>query len=145
MARDLGEEKIGKGEFYAYVTVFVAANLFFVAFLVGLEPLIYVPAWLELADKGLAILFILATLALGYQENKRGDGKRFWYRFISLGFPIAIITTVPLIIAISIFVIMGLIDINAFGYIDLLLAIPFYILGLYLTVKYMRVAAGGTA
>jgi len=142
MARDLKEEKIGKGEFYAYLFVAIAAAVYVVAFVLGLiDGLVYSPAWLEYADKGLCVLFTIATVVVAYHVNKKGDGKRFWYRFVAISFPIAIVIGA---LGLALYIAgtaLNLLSLDAFGYADLVLGIPLYLWGLYLTVKYMHIIA----
>lgn len=146
MARDLRAEKIGKGEFSAYLVVFIVATGYLLWFAAGMmTDYTYASPVLGAVDRALMVLVTIATLALAYYANKQGDGKRFWYRYISLSFPIALILAV---IGFAIYVIGGIsniISIDVFGYPDLVIETLLYAVGLYWTYKYMRVASGASA
>lgn len=144
MALDLQQEKIGRGEFSVYGLLFGGSLVLLVLTFFGLwEVPPYSPEWLKMVDRTLVVLTSLGTLPLAYYANKKGDGKKFWYRYISLNTPTGIVTGVIGFFAFLGMALAGLINVEVFGYSDLILYLLLSALYFYLLWKYMRVAASG--
>jgi len=138
MAQALKEEKVGKGEFVAYAIIFAAFCLLLVVPFTGAYDYLYIPAWLKWAEFGVEVLLLIGITALAYYLNKKGDGKRFWYRYLSISFPIAVILIPVGIAVLTLSLLIGFTQLEFYGYTDLVLLILLAMPSLYLTVKYMR-------
>ncbi len=145
MADDLRLNKIGRGEFLCYAGLFIVGGLFMI--LSSLSPsdspddffsITYSPEFLRYIESLLYFIATLGIIVLAYTINKSGDNQKFWYRYLSISFPIGIIMSVIFIITLFIFAILGVIDPEVFAYTDLLLEAIFYVLVAYFTKKYMR-------
>lgn len=138
MANALRSNKVGRLEFGFYCVTFVLGVLLCVAYVLNmLDAPAYEPAILKTVDRILFWISIIAMLAIAYYANRRIGGKQFWYRFISLSFPLGIwvgLVTIALFIAATI---IGLIDIYVYRYPDVLLVLFSTLLGCFWTWKYM--------
>lgn len=140
MANDLRENKIGRGEFFCYAFLSILGAVYVTLEILGVVPteyLLYEPAYLGLVDNFLSVISIVGITAYAYYINKNGDHKDFWYRYLSLGFPIAINLLVISIIAGFFAGMFGLMDLEKTTYADLVLEIGFIGISFYFTHKYM--------
>ncbi|MES2931581.1 MAG: hypothetical protein V4682_02680 [Patescibacteria group bacterium] len=145
MAEDLRADKVGKREFYVYSGVFVIAIVCGVLMMVGIWDLdiAYRPEYLEASDEVLAILASLGSLLLAYHVNKKGDGKRFWYRYLSLGFPIGVVLGAVGFAVFILATMFGIVSIEYSGYADSVILAVLYGLSIFMTWKYMKMVASG--
>lgn len=143
MALDLREEKIGKKEFWVYCFLFLVTVVLTIALLLGVwdGAMDYQPESLRLIDKVLGVVVSFGTLFLAYYINRKGDGKRFWYRYISLGLPIGIIMAVLGVLVLTLATVTQVTSIDYFGYTDLGLETAIYILTFYMTWKFMKIVS----
>lgn len=146
MALDLREEKVGKKEFWVYCSLFGLAIILSIPLFLGAMDgaITYNPEFLSILDKVFGFVVSVGTLPLAYYVNKAGDGKRFWYRYISLGLPIGIFTGYIGILVLSVAAIAQVTNLEYYGYTDLGINMGIYVLTFYLTWRYMRVVAGKT-
>ncbi|MFC1615062.1 hypothetical protein ACFL22_00700 [Patescibacteria group bacterium] len=88
MSHALCEKKVTKTEFVVYTIIFIllsAAGLFM------MRPGEYISTSVFYANIIGMFVYTIAWFSLAYTANKKGDGKDFWYRFISLDLAITII------------------------------------------------------
>jgi hypothetical protein len=142
MADDLKEHLIGRGEFYCYAGFFVLAFAYSIALLLNIanpfeETYVYDPAYLRQMENILGFGGTIAMVWIAWATNKAGDNSDFWYRYMSLSFPIAIWTLIAAFILGILGVIVGLIDVEVVGYADIFLQCALLALILYWTRKYM--------
>lgn len=146
MAQDLRSGKVSDLEFFFYLLVFVLALVVYAASFFW-EPLqfglVYDPAWLEWANLALCAIATVGITLYAHNVNKAGDGLRFWFRYISISWPIGFMLGVVLT-ALFMMVLepLGIVDTTVSSYVDLAISIIFYGLIAYLTGKYMRQIAG---
>ena len=141
MANDLRENKVGRGEFFCYALLSILGAVYIVLEILGIVPteyFLYEPAYLSLVDNFLSVISMVGITAYAYYINKNGDHKDFWYRYFSLGFPIAINLFVILLVAGFLAGMLGLIDFETTSYADLVLETLVIGISLYFTHKYMR-------
>ncbi len=143
MARDLRADKIGKAEFIAYIALFLLGLGSAVALLTGFwDAYTYADSTVEIVDKTLIALTTIASFVIAYYANRQGDGKRYWYRFISLNTPIAILVLVIGFVLFLIATLVGALDPDTYGYADIGLESLLYLVSFYWLYKYMRIASG---
>jgi len=148
MALDAHDGRIGSVEFAVYCAVFGGLLLMAALTVAGIPGFWsmyeYSSGTYQMID---ALLFVggaLAMLTFGYTANKRGDGKEFWYRYISISIPI---TLIILILSFLFGIVVAVAGVPAFtgayGYADAVIELLASILVTYLVWKYMGVAAIG--
>jgi hypothetical protein len=151
MARDVRDEQIGNTEFILCCLVF-ATSLALTLITVFAPTLLYSyeSGLMRTMDLVVVLAAELGALALAYHANARGDGKRFWYRYISVGTPIFLIL---MLAAFAFGVVAGIVEFvtgtliigETFGIKDLILQIAFSVVFLFFIHKYMGLAARGSS
>jgi hypothetical protein len=149
MARDVRNNLVGRAEFLAYCLIFAIGILFSIALLAGISDYyVYESGLLHLLDVILVAAAGLGTLYIAYNANRQGDGRNFWYRYISINIPILLLMVIG---AFVLGILFGIVDIavgtttfdGTYSYDDLAIELVFAIFVLYMTHKYMRLAAQG--
>ncbi|MBU2103421.1 hypothetical protein KKD95_00160 [Patescibacteria group bacterium] len=146
MAQDLKENKVGKGEYLVYSGIFLVSVIWSLALILDWSPYVYEYSWLRILDIVLILTTGLGTIAIAYLINKKGDGRRFWYRYISLYASAFVFTT---LIALVLGVLLVGVDIlygsnvpqNTYDLGGFLLEVVLSILFFFLIAKYMRVVS----
>ncbi len=146
MSDALREKRVTKIEFSVY-SVVIFALICISILLMGLTN--YATTLIFYVNIISMVVFTPAWLGLAYIANKKGDGKDFWYRFISLNITITIILCVISMISgiiASFFIyppsaLTKAPELLEFGWFDVGLINLFSIIGLYLTYKYMRLVS----
>lgn len=150
MAEDLRVEKVGKKEFFFYCLFFILTTGFFAVFetlqFLGLRftgSYYYESVFFETIYWAVSLLSFLPVFVIPYYTNKAGDGKRFWYRFLSLDFPVNLVTWVFFFVVYFVTGIFGLVNSETFNYYDLFFIIAADAIYFYLIWKYMKSIASG--
>jgi hypothetical protein len=140
MVSDLRQERVGTYEFYIYAALFVIGSLFslLVAFGIWDGAVLYRSPLLEFADRILGVVVSFGTIPLAYYINKKGDHKRFWYRYVSLMVPIGIVLSAAGFVFFAFAALIGIINIEYYGYSDLVLFLVFYALAVLLLWESMK-------
>lgn len=140
MVADLRQGKVGKIEYRIYTAFFVIGTLLslLIAFGPGDGVILYRSPILEFFDRVLGAVVTFGTIALAYYVNKKGDNKRFWYRYISLMIPIGIVLSAAGFVFFAFAAIIGIINIEYYGYSDLTLFILFYIAAVLILYESMK-------
>jgi NADH:ubiquinone oxidoreductase subunit 6 (subunit J) len=141
MANDLRENKVGRGEFfcYAFLSILgVVAVLLEISGIIPTEYIQYEPTYLKFLENLLSVVSSVGITVYAYYLNKTGDNKDFWYRYFSLGFPIAINLFVIMFGIGFVAGVFSLVDLETTTYVDLLLYTGAIGVWLYFTHKYMR-------
>ncbi len=140
MVSDLRQEKVGTYEFYAYAALFVIGSIFSLLLAFGIwdGAVLYRSPVLEFADRVLGVIVSFGTIPLAYYINKKGDNKRFWYRYLSLMIPIGIVLGAAGFVFFAFAAIVGIINIEYYGYSDLALFILFYIAAVAILYESMK-------
>ena len=89
-------------------------------------------------DLLLEILGNILLVVITYSINKKGDDKRFWYRFICLSIPVGILTGLFMIILSILLSIFVTVD-STFDLIDLCILFSGLMFATFYLVKYMRI------
>ncbi len=140
MVQDLRHERVGTYEFYAYTAIFILGTFFSLLLVFGPweGAVLYRSPILEFFDRVLGGVVTLGSIALAYYINKKGDNKRFWYRYVSIMIPIGIILGAAGFVFFAFAAIIGFIDIEYYAYSDLFLFIVLYIAALLIIWESMK-------
>ena len=143
MSADLRARKIKKREYYIYVTAFIASvvlgilSLFYTD-LWSEEVLVYEPPFLRILELFVWVASTLFSIGIAYSVNQQGDKKDFWYRYLSLIWPISIILIVPFLILWIVGFLLGILDDVKYQYADFILLLTVTGLDLLLVYFWMK-------
>ncbi len=146
MSNALCKKEVGKMEFIIYLVIFVFITA---SGILLLQPEAYISISVFYANLISMIIFTPLWLILAYVANKKGDGKDFWYRFISLTITLTIILGIGAVVLgflIGIFMSPLILNSQEFSKIiwfDFYITNFFSLLYLYLTYKYIRLISSG--
>ena len=136
MAEDAHANKVGYTEVRIYAAVMLGVVLLSTADMI-LWDLSESGAGTALMNFTVTLFMILITLAVAWFATEQKRGERFWYRFFSVQVPVSIYTMLAGIVLTT--------PLAALPPPESVLAIYDYvipILALYLTWRYMKIAAG---
>lgn len=140
MVSDLREERIDKREFSIYIALFVLACIpsLLIVFGPASGAMLYRPTYLALVDRILLLVLSICSILLAYYANIRGDGQRFWYRYISLTVPVGVVVGVTGFVLFAFAALLGIINTDYYGFADLLIYVVLYGFGLLVVWESMR-------